>query len=62
MSLYTVYLLGCLNKLYGNKDNVDDSDYPTVNSQRQKSSINNKPLQLYTEDTHVYDTTSHDLV
>ena len=56
--LHNHITVGCLNKHCSNKDDADE-DYPTSNSQRQKSDVNKQPLQ-YTDNTHVYDRTSHD--
>ena len=58
LKLHVIILLytGCLNKLYSNTDD-DREDYSTSNSQRKRSSINNQPPQLYTDDSHVYDRT-----
>ena len=53
------YIVGCLNKHHGSKVDVDDNIDSASDSQGKRSSVNNQPLHLYTDDTHVYDRTSH---
>ena len=58
-----VLFIGCLNKHCSYKDDVDENNpMATSNSQRHKSSVNNKLPHMYTESDNklVENRTSHD--